>query len=285
MNRSRFIILLLAAPIIAFAATRPLGAQVAIDIPLIVSDHGDGAAPGIDTLHFGVHPAATNGRDVGLGEDEQPPAPPEGVFDARWINVGSSNNFGQGVKRNFRVSLNTAQIDTFRVKVQPGFKPGGSGYPMTLTWPDLSKSFTAAGLRFVDGDGTPTTHDMMADQSFTFTNPSSVTSTITIITAGPKGSADVSLAESMLNLELLSTPNPVRRADGARVSYNLPFAAHVSVKLYDALGQVVETLVDGHQEPSRYTFGLATGQLPAGSYFCTITAGQFTMVRPITLVD
>jgi hypothetical protein len=37
-----------------------------------------------DTLHFGLHPNATNGIDNALGEDELPPLPPSGIFDARF---------------------------------------------------------------------------------------------------------------------------------------------------------------------------------------------------------
>ena len=129
-------------------------AQVTSDLTLIVSDAGNGAAPGLDTLNWGINPNATNGKDASLGEEEQPPAPPEGVFDARWINVGSSSNFGQGIKVNFD-PINESRRDTFRLKVQPAFKPSTEGYPMTITWPDLKKYFGGASLRFVNGDGEP----------------------------------------------------------------------------------------------------------------------------------
>lgn len=266
-------------------AAVPARAQVSSDIPLVVSDHGDGTVPGQDTLYFGFHPAATNGRDAALGEDEQPPAPPEGVFDTRWVNVGSSKDFGQGVKRNYHEYVSSTQSDTFRLRVQPGFKPGSNGYPVTLTWPSLSKYFTGAALRFVDGDGNPTAQDMMSVTSFTFTNASSVGSTVTIVTTGPRGSSGVSEAEAVLNFSLISSPNPVKRSEGATIGYVLPYPAHVTVTLYNSLGEAVMNVVNEDQTPARHTNYLDTRSLPSGSYYCRINAGRFASVCTIILAD
>lgn len=287
MKTSRYIPAVSALVALAALSVRtlPLCAQANSDIPILVADHGDGSAPGIDTLRFGINSAASNGRDAGLGEEEQPPAPPEGVFDVRWVNVGSTKDFGQGVKRNYHAAVSTEQSDTFRFKVQPGFKPGTGGYPVTLTWPNLAKSFTAAQLRFVDGDGNPATFDMMSGNTYSFSNPSSVTSTVTITTTGPKAAGVGTAQDATLDLRLASAPNPVHRADGAELNYRLPFRAHVTVRLYNSLGEAVATPVDGDQAPMQYSLRLETKSLPAGSYFCTITAGRLTMTCPIMLVD
>ncbi len=176
-------------------------AQATSDIPLFVRDNGTGR----DTLRWGVNPAATNGRDAALGEDEQPPAPPEGVLDARWINVGTSNNFGQGVKKNFRASTLPTQRDTFRIKVQPGV----DGYPMTISWPDLSAYFGSASLRFVDGDGDAFTMDMTTGTSFVFSNPSSATSQITITTQSPLAPATgIAASPAAINFGVVNVPVP-----------------------------------------------------------------------------
>ena len=111
-------------------------AQVTSDLTLIVSDAGNGAAPGLDTLHWGINPNATNGKDASLGEEEQPPAPPEGVFDARWINVGSSSYMMQedffpgyaiaksGVEGITRTMARTFGPNNVRVNtVLPGWVP------------------------------------------------------------------------------------------------------------------------------------------------------------------
>ena len=83
-----------------------------VNIPLIVSD---GSAEGIDTLYFGIDPAATNGIDMQLGEQELPPTPPTGVFDVRFIDtqLRDSIQFGQGIiqglDKDFRQGSNATQ--------------------------------------------------------------------------------------------------------------------------------------------------------------------------------
>lgn len=194
---SRFIAMAVAA--IALGSTA--FAQASSNIPLYVADNGAGR----DTLHWGVNTTATNGRDAALGEEEQPPAPPEGVLDARWINVGSSSDFGQGVKQNFRASTSPTQRDTFRLKVQPG--PGG--YPMSISWPNLSTYFGSASLRFVDGDGNVFTMDMMTGTTFQFDNPASATSTITITTQSPLAPATgVSASPGSISFGVVNFPAP-----------------------------------------------------------------------------
>lgn len=185
-------------------------AQVNSDITLIVADNGGTR----DTLRWGVNATATNGKDAALGEEEQPPAPPDGVFDARWINVGSSNNFGQGVKKNYRAN-NAALRDTFRLKVQPG----SGGYPMTLTWPNLNSYFGTASLRFVDGDGNAFTQDMKTATSFNFNNPSSNSSTITITTFQPAApAAGVSASPLTLNFGVVNVPTPGTKTDSITIT-------------------------------------------------------------------
>ncbi|MFN0156572.1 MAG: fibronectin type III domain-containing protein [Bacteroidota bacterium] len=99
---------------------------------LIIQD----AAARKDTIMFGHHPSATHGRDTVFCEHELPPLPPSGVFDFRFINPPSHEGqqppggMGQGFYFDFRPQVSLSQIDTHRVKFQPG--PGG--YPMTLSW-------------------------------------------------------------------------------------------------------------------------------------------------------
>ncbi|MBS1913027.1 MAG: T9SS type A sorting domain-containing protein [Bacteroidetes bacterium] len=210
MNTRRYITRIAAVLLALVALSGTTHAQVTSDITLIVSDNGSSR----DTLHWGVNPTATNGKDASLGEDEQPPAPPDGVFDARWINVGSSSDFGQGVKRNFHAN-NAGLRDTFRLKVQPG----SGGYPMTLRWPSLSGYFGTASLRFVDGDGNAFTADMKSTTSFTFNNPSATQSTITITTFQPSApSAGISVSPSPLNFGIVNFPTPGNRTDSVTIS-------------------------------------------------------------------
>ncbi len=61
-------------------------------------------AGGSETLSLGVDPNATVGVDAAFGESERPPVPPEGVFDARWIDDDiSPSTFGEGLLIDIRL--------------------------------------------------------------------------------------------------------------------------------------------------------------------------------------
>lgn len=83
-----------------------------------------------DTIRWGLHPAATNGIDAGLGEKESPPIGPSGVFDTRFVTMAElDTTLGKGVKLNLRPTLSPVQIDTLVISCQ-----SGTGV-ITLSWP------------------------------------------------------------------------------------------------------------------------------------------------------
>lgn len=76
----------------------------------------------IDTIKFGIHPDATNGIDNSLGEEELPPPPPSGIFDARFIGDGIGIPIGQGIKKDLRQGVYPSNmIRIHRIKYQMGF--------------------------------------------------------------------------------------------------------------------------------------------------------------------
>jgi len=94
----------------------------------------DNAGVGV-TLEFGTAHGATDGIDPQYGEEELPPVPPAGAFDARWQIVST-----QGSLRDVREVLGGARAQAiYTGQMQPGI----GGYPMTLRW---SRSQFPAGL-------------------------------------------------------------------------------------------------------------------------------------------
>jgi hypothetical protein len=77
-------------------------------------------------------------------------------------------------------------------------------------------------------------------------------------------------------------PNPFNPT--TNIQYALPASAHVTLRIYNLLGQEVQTLVDQVQEPGRYTASFDARSLATGIYFYRIQAGQFTQVRKMMLV-
>jgi hypothetical protein len=62
-------------------------------------------------------------------------------------------------------------------------------------------------------------------------------------------------------------PNPVHAGDGATtIAYQLPAPGHVTLVVYNALGEELATLVNTAQSSGSYSVPFATGTLPAGTY-------------------
>jgi hypothetical protein len=80
-------------------------------------------------------------------------------------------------------------------------------------------------------------------------------------------------------------PNPFNPS--TTISYDVAKAAHVTIRVYDVLGRMVAQLVDGDQNPSRYTVQWNPAGLSSGTYIYRLDArnadgsGNFTSVKKL----
>jgi len=77
-------------------------------------------------------------------------------------------------------------------------------------------------------------------------------------------------------------PNPFNPT--TLISYQLPVASEVSLKVYDVLGREVATLVSGRQEAGRYSVSFNAASLSSGVYFYRLQAGNFVATKKMMLV-
>jgi len=77
-------------------------------------------------------------------------------------------------------------------------------------------------------------------------------------------------------------PNPFNPT--TVISYQLPVASTVSLKVYDVLGKEVMTLVNGRQDAGTYNITLNAVNLSSGVYFYRLQAGNFVATRKMLLV-
>jgi hypothetical protein len=83
-------------------------------------------------------------------------------------------------------------------------------------------------------------------------------------------------------------PNPFNPS--TTISYDLPKTAYVKIVIYDVLGQVVATLVDGVQAVNKYTVVWNASNVSTGVYFYRMSAksvdgsGDFTSVKKLLLM-
>lgn len=109
-----------------------------------------------------------------------------------------------------------------------------------------------------------------AEQGFWYTQPAARTTNVEAPTTGA----------SLLTLQ--STPNPF--AESTQLTLNIPQAGHVSLMLYDLLGQPVRTLLDAPQPEGPLTLNVPAGDLPSGRYTAVLKTGNRQTTLSLTLV-
>ena len=77
-------------------------------------------------------------------------------------------------------------------------------------------------------------------------------------------------------------PNPFNPV--TTISYTLAKDAKVSLKVYNALGQKVKTLVDEQQNAGNKSVSFNAGELPSGVYFYKLQSSNFIDVKKMLIV-
>ncbi len=77
-------------------------------------------------------------------------------------------------------------------------------------------------------------------------------------------------------------PNPFNTTSTIR--YDVPVRGVVEVDVYDVLGRMVTTLVDGDVEAGRHRVMWDAGDMPSGVYFVQMLAGGYQQVRKVVLL-
>lgn len=257
------------ASLLSFAT---LGAQQSFTVPLYVSNAG-GA---IDTLRFGLDPSATYGIDDALGEFEYPPFPPTSVFEARFVNVPGNpvtppEGLGEGVKTDIRRYRDAEQIDTFRIR----FQPGDNGFPVTISWPDgISATSGAMTIRSAGKN-----IDMTAAGSLTVDDPDA--SVATIIRQGdPQSGVDAPERVSGV-LRISATPSVVS-GESVAITYESTSGSRVTIDIYSALGDLVARATP---DSPAGQLRLESGRLAAGRYFIVLWQGLSTARSSFIVAD
>jgi len=77
-------------------------------------------------------------------------------------------------------------------------------------------------------------------------------------------------------------PNPFNPS--TTISYSISIPAHVSIKVYDILGQEVCTLVDEDKKTGNYIVVFDASALAGGVYYYQLKTGIITVARRATLL-
>ena len=77
-------------------------------------------------------------------------------------------------------------------------------------------------------------------------------------------------------------PNPFNPT--TTISYQIPKDGPVTIKIFDALGREVTTLVDEFKSAGQYSVKFDASHLSTGIYFYSIKSGDFNAVKKMALI-
>jgi hypothetical protein len=116
---------------------------------------------------------------------------------------------------------------------------------------------------------------VVAFDTHTFVNDTSVITTSQVVSVNE----DVKPTEFAL---FQNYPNPFNPT--TTIKYQLPEASFVSLKVYDMLGNEIETLVNNHQQAGNYELKFDASRLTSGVYFYKLITDKFTDIKQMMLV-
>ena len=77
-------------------------------------------------------------------------------------------------------------------------------------------------------------------------------------------------------------PNPFNPT--TKIRYSVPQASNVMVKVFDVLGNEIETLLNEEKQTGTYEITWYTEGLPSGVYFYRLQAGNFIQTKKMVLL-
>ncbi|MBK6536960.1 MAG: T9SS type A sorting domain-containing protein [Ignavibacteria bacterium] len=78
-------------------------------------------------------------------------------------------------------------------------------------------------------------------------------------------------------------PNPFNPS--TKINFSIPKASNVSLKIYDALGKEIYTLVNEFKAAGNYSYEFnVPSDITSGVYFYTLSSENFTSTKKLTLV-
>jgi hypothetical protein len=77
-------------------------------------------------------------------------------------------------------------------------------------------------------------------------------------------------------------PNPFNPS--TKIKYSVPNSSQVVIKIFDILGNEIETLVNEEKPAGTYEVTWYAEQLPSGVYFYQLRAGSFVQTKKMLLL-
>jgi len=217
---------------------------------------GEGAQHGNNCMKITVDDIGTNAWDVELAGDKIGVVPGETYVYSVWLRSDPTGGAADATVGNYAYN-----------------EYGRQSVNLTDQWQEVRYEFTItdqeteirAPLHF--GKSANTGKDVYVDN----------------LTITPKALAIEDVNDLATKFHLSQNyPNPFNPT--TNISYTLPKAGNVTLKVYNALGQEVATLVNGHQRAQNYKVTFDASNLASGLYIYTLQTANFSQSKKMLLL-
>ncbi len=133
-------------------------------------------------------------------------------------------------------------------------------------------------LEFVEASGSHGVHNANYAQDILEATIQVSRDNFTIVAVEPVPGAEVPRAFALHQ----NYPNPFNPA--TVIEFEVPAAANVTLRVFNAIGQHIATLVDEQLAPNRYKVDFNATSLPSGLYFYQLDSGATSLTRKMLLV-
>jgi hypothetical protein len=182
--------------------------------------------------------------------------------------------------RGAELSWKTAtEVNNYGFEIE---KKAVSGWPLANSQQPISNSWSKIG--FVEGNGTTN-----SPKSYNFVDVSAqgkVAYRLKQIDRDGKFtySNQVEAVASVISNYALAQNHPNPFNPSTVINYQLPMNSVVTLKVYDAIGREVATLVNGMQEAGEHAASFNASHLPSGLYFYSLQTKNFNATKKMLLV-
>ncbi len=197
------------------------------------------------TLYFGYAGAGINNLSYDL-----PPLPPDGVFDVRFETNSFVSIFSEDGVKEITIEIHSAK---FPLTISWGINIGDNSFSLMVDDRDIP----------LNGNG----------EISLFAQPEQLYLKVTDHNV-------TSLPEAFALKQNYPNPfNPI-----TQIFYELPVDCYVTLRVYDALGREVATVLDEFQKAGYRSSTFDAGNLPSGFYFYKLQAGGFVDVKKMLIL-
>ena len=196
---------------------------------------------------------------------ELPPAPPAGIFDARFAS--------QQMVETYPSTIQAGKEYRYAINLQ------SASYPVIVQW-NISKQPEGRTLILTDGaSGTIINSPMTGTGSLRITSAAAKSLVVKLSESVPALPKEFALGRNY--------PNPFNPT--TRFMVEMPKSADVKVAVYDILGQKIITLLSGQQAAGYHTVewngtNSAGLSVPSGTYFIRMVSESYTKVQKAMLM-